>query len=96
MSKALDLFRKRVLLFTESAHGAQKELIERAGVSKPTLYRWLQGERVPDIEQIEQIAGAMGTTAWELIRPEGAKTAEPTLVELKTQLDRIEAMLRRK
>jgi transcriptional regulator with XRE-family HTH domain len=45
-------------------------LHQKTGFGRQTIDRWLAGERIPDLDQLEQIAGALDVSPLDLIGPE--------------------------
>lgn len=50
-------------------HGARAEVAKKMAISKTTLARWLDGENPPDLEQVEELADALGRPAIDLLFP---------------------------
>lgn len=46
---------------------SQAQLAERVGVEQPTVQRWEKGTRLPDLEKLEGLAKALGTTPGALL-----------------------------
>lgn len=77
MNKTLELFRKR-LLERLTPHGAVAEFCRISGISRSSVQRWEEGA-APTLDLLEPIARGLGTTPWELLKPEAAASAvKPT------------------
>lgn len=67
MGKLADLFRKNLVSALGENWGAKSAFVQKAGFARPTLERWLKGERVPDLDQLEQTAQALDLSPAALI-----------------------------
>jgi transcriptional regulator with XRE-family HTH domain len=47
----------------------QAELAKRVGVTQKTISIWENGEQVPSLENVYQVAAALGTTAHKILPP---------------------------
>lgn len=97
MSNALEQLRKRLNLFCQK-RGAKAEIRAKTGFSASQLDRYISGETVPGVDQLEKIAEALGVQPWELIKPEAAlptpqpnpPTVDALLAVIKEQEKRLE------
>lgn len=48
---------------------AQKDLAERIGVSRQSLYLWIKGERTPDKENIQKLAEFFNVSPESILSP---------------------------
>ena len=46
---------------------SQEQLAERTGLSRQTIYKWESGQAAPDLENLQTLAGALGTTVSRLL-----------------------------
>jgi len=52
--------------------GAVADFCRKTGFSRASIQRWEAGQ-YPTLETLERIAEGLGTTAWDLIKPETAE-----------------------
>jgi transcriptional regulator with XRE-family HTH domain len=76
----------RIRLRLEGDRGSQKRLASKAGVSEPTLSRFLDGKSEPSLDEAVRIADALGwpphellgaVNAWRPAPPEGPERGLP-------------------
>lgn len=60
MGKLAELFRQNLASALGGAWGSKTAFVEKARLARPTLDRWLKGERVPDLDQLELVANVLG------------------------------------
>jgi len=58
---------------------SQAQLAEMVGVEQPTIQRWEKGKRLPDLEKLEALAGALGVTPGSLLDGVAIVGIGPTL-----------------
>jgi transcriptional regulator with XRE-family HTH domain len=58
---------------------SQAKLAEIIGVEQPTIQRWESGKRMPDLENLEALAGALGVTPGSLLDGDVLTSIGPTL-----------------
>lgn len=58
--KTSEAFKKRIA--AEFSGGIPSDFLSRSGLSWQTVKRWIDGERVPDLEQLEKAAHGLGLT----------------------------------
>jgi len=91
MSKLSELFRARLKSAFES-RGARADFVRKTGIAQNTVYLWTTGERIPDLDQVELAAEALGTTPASILftdRP-ASTVKDPTLRELITRIASME------
>lgn len=69
MSKMSQAF-KSAIESAFSERGARAEFLRRSGISQNTVHLWQKGERVPDLDQAEVAAKALGRPPQEILFPE--------------------------
>lgn len=58
---------------------SQQQLAEIIGVEQPTIQRWESGKRVPDLDNLQALARALGTTPGSLLDGDTVVSIGPTL-----------------
>jgi transcriptional regulator with XRE-family HTH domain len=71
MSKSWDLLRK-YLESLATTRGFKADLARKMGISRSQMQTYLDGERTPGLDMLDRFAEALGTQAWELIKPDAA------------------------
>lgn len=80
--------------------GARSEFCRKTGIPRSGLERWidLEDPAAPKLENLDKIAKGLGCQPWELLKPEDASSvspSEPSLLELRERLERIENLLKK-
>jgi|GEM_PF-3001527 len=84
---------QRIKFFRGEAKLTQKELANLASISNIALIRYESGERMPPVDVVSRIAGALRVTSDELLLPDSIKIRIPAdisdkgMAELQTKLD---------
>lgn len=79
MSKSFELLQKRLLTEAKS-HGRIANIARETGVSRVTLDRWIAGESIPSLENLDRVAAALGENPWDLLKPVNNPVATPAAV----------------
>lgn len=58
---------------------SQAQLAELVGVEQPTVQRWESGSRMPDLDNLQMLARALGTTPGALLDGDSVVSIGPTL-----------------
>jgi transcriptional regulator with XRE-family HTH domain len=58
---------------------SQAQLAEMVGVEQPTIQRWESGSRMPDLDNLQMLARALGTTPGSLLDGDSVVSIGPTL-----------------
>jgi transcriptional regulator with XRE-family HTH domain len=58
---------------------SQAQLAELIGVEQPTVQRWESGKRVPDLDNLQALARALGTTPGAILDGDSVVSIGPTL-----------------
>jgi transcriptional regulator with XRE-family HTH domain len=58
---------------------SQAQLAELVGVEQPTIQRWESGSRMPDLDNLQMLARALGTTPGSLLDGDSVVSIGPTL-----------------
>jgi transcriptional regulator with XRE-family HTH domain len=56
-----------------SRRGGRAELVKK-GIPRGSLERYVTGKTVPSLDLIDKLAEGLGTTAWELLKPENVES----------------------
>ncbi len=78
-----DLVRERVRELRLARGLTQEALCERAGISLDAVTRIERGSRVPTIDTIERLAGALGVAVTDLFGPSSAPRTPKTPAALR-------------
>ena len=71
------------------SQGGSKTVVEFAhylGVSRDALYKWMNGQRVPDLEYIEKLADKLGVEIYDML---GLQRPNEHLSRVKTVWDNL-------
>jgi transcriptional regulator with XRE-family HTH domain len=84
MDTVAELLRKNIRAKMTAVGLDQKSLAAALEVKPPVVSRMLSPEgSAPTVDTLERIAGALDTTPWQLLQPEGAKPSpDPDLARL--------------
>jgi transcriptional regulator with XRE-family HTH domain len=106
MSSSAALFRLKLTQLMKDNDWSAHDLAARSGVSNSLIYRWLQGETSPSLDNLDRIAAALGIPSSSLLNDKAApspsteilKNVDPSLIrslELATpkQLKSIKELL---
>ena len=59
---------RRIELIREQRGISRQDLAGLMGVSRQTVYRWEQGERIPDIPTFVKLARLLGMDMYEILK----------------------------
>lgn len=94
MTKSAQLFLYRLARALEP-HGAIAEFCRNTGFGRSSVQNWLERGQTPTIENLDRVAEGLGTTAWELLKPEEpampAPKPEPTNADLLEEIRALRA-----
>ena len=76
------VFRDRLRALLEKRGLKGKDLAEKANVYTSQLSNYLNGKSDPSLDVMDRIASAIGTEAWELIKPPAMDDQTPEEKEL--------------
>lgn len=98
MPDSLSLFRETLRRETQT-HGRAAEICRLAKVNRSTFDYWVKGITVPQLDQVDRIATALGRPAWELIKPPSMDHTEQLIEKIRalSENDRklVEELVRR-
>ena len=75
MDKSRDLLRKN--LSATMGDMNQAELARRVGVAPNHISNYLSGKNVPSLDRIDELAEALGTSTFDLIKPPRVQALHP-------------------
>lgn len=77
MTKALEIFSKRLNLFMVDKQWNQNQLEEATGIKRSQLSRYIRGKTPPNLETIEKIAHALGRSVADFFKEEITFSSSP-------------------
>lgn len=66
-------FVKKIIRLRKEKGLSQKKLGEKAGIPQTTISEWERGNSLPDIEQADMLANALGTTLINILNGKAFK-----------------------
>jgi transcriptional regulator with XRE-family HTH domain len=90
VSKSSENFTKNLKKLLQGTAWSQAALARKLGVAPTMISRWASGEHVPSLEWIEEIAGAFGLSASELLEVKEPKprVVQPDPIQMLKMLER--------
>lgn len=73
MANSSELLQKALREAT-NRRGDIADLARKAGLKPPQMQRYISGDHVPSLDNLDRIASALGKEAWELIKPHEASS----------------------
>jgi hypothetical protein len=67
---SIEAFRKNLRKLIDSGEITILGLKEKTGISRASIYGWMDGSNVPNLEQVQRVAGAVGRKSSDMLKGE--------------------------